>query len=105
MSAFPEKLDGAKVLTPASNDLYKKRGAGKLMSVEEGEMFHNIVEKFLYVSNRARPDISPTVNILCGRVRDANRNDWKKLRRLVKYLICTKDLHIMFWYDGLSLAR
>ena len=104
MSAFPEKLDGAKVLTPASNALFK-RGTGKFLSVEEREVFHSIVVKCLYVSNRSRTDISPTVSILCGRVRDANRNDWEKLRRLVKYLISTKELHLMFWYDCLSLAR
>ena len=28
-----------------------------------------------------------------------------KLRRLVKYLDCTRDLHLILRYDGLSLAR
>ena len=64
VSAFPEKLDGAKVLTPASNDLFK-RGAGKLLSVEDREVFHSILEKCLYVSNMSTSDIVISVGVAC----------------------------------------
>ena len=68
-------------------------------------MFHSIVVTCLYMSNRSRPDISPTVSIMCGRVWDADKKDWEKLRRLVKYLACTEDLHLILRYYGLSLTR
>ena len=35
----------------------------------------------------------------------ANKNDWVKCRRLVKYLDSTRDLHLILLYDGLSLSR
>ena len=103
LKMFPEKLGAMVARTPASDDLFK-RGPGKLLSAEDREVFHSIVAKCLYVSNRSRPDISPTVSILCGRVRDANKNDWEKLHRLLKYLSCTKKLHLIFCYDWLSLV-
>ena len=76
-----------------------------MLSSEDQEVFHSIVTTYLYNSNRSRPYIYPTISILCGRVRDANKNDWEKLRRLVKYLAFTKDLHLILHYDGISLAR
>ena len=35
---------------------------------------------------RARPDIKPTITVLCTRVSKPGKNDWGKLVRLMKYL-------------------
>ena len=45
--------------------------------------------------HRSRPDIMPTISILSGRVRDPNTDDWEKVRRLVQYLNCTRELHLI----------
>ena len=107
VSSWPEDLSKIKhVLTPASNDLLKG-GTGKLLCRKEGKTFHSVTAKCLFVSWRSRPDIAPTVSYLSGRVREgvANKNDWVKCRRLVKYLDSTRDLHLILRYDGLSLSR
>ena len=51
------------MLTPASNDLYK-RSHGRLLSKEEKETFHIIVAKEIFVSHCSRPDILPTISVL-----------------------------------------
>ena len=73
------------VLTPASIDLFEI-GGGELLSSHDQELFHNVVAKGIFVSSRSRPDITPTISILSGRVRSPNRSDWEKCRRFVRYL-------------------
>ncbi len=55
--------------------------------------FHNLVAKMLYVSKRARPDVSTAIAFLTARVRAPDVNDWRKLTCLMEYL----------WVDRLSL--
>ena len=42
-----------KSATPASNELFK-RGPGKLLDTVKKEIFHSILAKFLFVSDRSR---------------------------------------------------
>lgn len=101
----PEKFDNAYALTPASNNLFR-RSEGRLLIREDCESFHGIVAKFLQAEIRSCLDIiSPTVSMLCGRVHEEKKNDWGKLRSLVKYLKFTKDLHLILSCDGLALSR
>ena len=90
--------------TPASNHLFDK-GEGRLLSDAERESFHSAVAKGLHISTRSRPDIIPTISLLCGRVKEPNTSDKEKLIRLLKYLNGTKELHLTLRYDGMSLAR
>ena len=105
VSAWPEEIKGKDtVLTPAANDLYK-RGEGGLLNKERKEIFNTIVAKCLFVAKRSRLDILPTVSLLSGRVREPNKDDWGKARRLIQYLNRTVDLHLVLHFDNLSIAR
>ena len=53
---------------------------------EKSELYYSIVAKFLFICQRARPDIEPTAAYLCTRVSKSTIEDWKKLRRLVSLL-------------------
>ena len=50
------------------------------------DTFHHIVAKLLYVSKRARLDISLAIAFLCTRVTRSTIEDWGKLRRLLQYI-------------------
>ena len=104
VSSWPENLKGKTSLTPASNDLFK-RGHGRLLNKEEKETFHSVIAKGIFVSNRSRPNILPTISVLSGRVQAPNRDDWEKGRKLIKYLQGTLDLHLVLKYDGMALAN
>ena len=76
--------DSYKAATPASNDLFK-RGLGKLLGTENREIFHSIVAKYFFISDRSCPDINTTVRVLSGGVIEPKINDCNKCGRLVKY--------------------
>ena len=105
ISSWPEDFKGNdSVLTPCSSNLFKV-GRGGLLNKSLKEIFHLTVAKSLFVSNCSRPDILPTVSVLCSRVKNPNKDDWAKARRLVHYLRKTLNLHLVLRYDGARIAR
>jgi hypothetical protein len=52
---------------------------------------HTIMAKALYVTKRARPDISLAIAFLTTQAGSPNIEDWEKLRPLVEYLRGDKD--------------
>ena len=52
-------------------------------------IFHSIVQKLLHVSKRARLNLQVTIDFLCTRVTMPNKEDWKKLKRLLQYIYGT----------------
>jgi hypothetical protein len=111
---FPIKFDAKDTQpTPAADDLFDKGDESKLLSKEQAEDFHTCVAKGLFLCKRARPDIHPTIAVLCTRVKQPNESDWKKLIRLMKYLNGTRDdklilsadkLNVVKWYVDTSFA-
>ena len=95
---FDEKLKGNSP-SPASADLFKK-GAGGLLNDHQRELFHTCVAKALFIANRASPDIVLAVSVLSGCVRYPTNDDMQKLRRLVDYLVGTKELHLVLSVEG-----
>jgi hypothetical protein len=72
-----------------------------------------MVAKALFLCKRARPDIQPTIAVLCTRVKGPNEADWAKLVRLMKYLngmrelkltLSAENLHCIKWYMDTSFA-
>jgi hypothetical protein len=63
----------------------------KKLSNEAASASHTIVAKALYVTKRARPDISLAIAFLTTRVRSPNIEDWEKLRHLMEYLRGDRD--------------
>jgi hypothetical protein len=108
---FPEKL---KDKTPAGDDLFKK-GQGKMLETERAEGYHTmVVAKGLFLCKRSRPDIQPTIAVLCTRVKEPNEADWwGKLVRMMRYLngttklrltLSAGNLHCIKWYMDASFA-
>ena len=53
--------------------------------------FHRIVAQGLFVCKRARPDMQPTITVLCTRVKSPGQKDWNKLVQLMKCPHSTKN--------------
>ena len=102
IEVFPEEIN-KKASTPALRDLFEVGDETKPLDLVRAELFHHITAKLLYVSQRSRLDIQPTISFLCGRVKRPNENDWKKLRRLLQYLYGTMDECLTLGADGLSI--
>jgi hypothetical protein len=71
------------------------------LSDKQKEIFHSVTAKLLYLEKRARPDIEPTVAYLCTRVDKCDEDDWKKLKRVLKWLKLTIDDNRIIGCDNL----
>jgi hypothetical protein len=91
LEVFPKKIKSTDTaVTPASDGLFNK-GQGKRLNEEQrADAYHTMVAKALFLCKRARPDIQPTIAVLCTRVKGPNEADWAKLVRLMKYLNGTR---------------
>ena len=56
------------------------------LSEEGATACHNLVDKTLYVSKCAGPDVSTTIAFLITRVRAPDIDDWRNLSHLMEYL-------------------
>jgi hypothetical protein len=64
-----------------------------------------MVANALILCKQARPDIKPTIAVLCMRVKGPNKTDWAKLVRLMKYLNGNKSLNLTLGADNLHCIK
>ena len=64
--------------SPAADDLFAA-GNGIKLGGQQREEFHTFVAKGLFACKRARPDIHTAIAVLCTRVEEPNKDDWRKL--------------------------
>jgi hypothetical protein len=110
---FPQKFKSTEVAkTPAGGGLFHQGQGGKL-SQERADIYHTTVARGLFLCKRARPDLQPTIAVLCMRIKEPNEADWAKLIRLMKYLNGTRkkkliqsadDIRCIKWYVDASFA-
>jgi len=83
---LPDDMDGV-AATPAANCLFEVNTSNlELLDQETKDMFHTNVAKLLFLSKQARPDIQTAVGFLCTHVKSPNRDDYNKLKRVMRYL-------------------
>ena len=91
--------------TPAQRDLFDIDDTKQRLNEKDGDLFHSIVAKLLYVSKRARSDIQLPIAFLCTRVAKSTTDDWKKLRRVLQYLKGTLDDELTLGADDMPLLK
>jgi hypothetical protein len=84
-------VDGS-AKTPAAQYLFQVSESAELLGMREREDFHSTVQRLLYISKRARPDILTAISFLTTRVTRPTIEDQKKLIRVLQYLRGSKDL-------------
>ena len=100
-----------KANTPATEIFFKLDYKSRLVDDSRAKLFYTFVAKALFATKRYRPDIHTAVAFLTTRVRGPDENDWKKLLRLMQYLINTTEMPltlradvtniVKWWVDGL----
>jgi hypothetical protein len=73
-----------RIATAASNNLFKVDEDAVKLDQVRAKTFHNITAKGIYVTKRARPDISLAIASLTTRVKGPDIDDWCMLRHLVE---------------------
>ncbi len=72
---------------------------------EQALAFHHIVAQLLFMATRARRDIQTAVAFLTTRVKNPDKDNWGKLKRVLKYLNGTKYLKLKLSVDGLGMLK
>ena len=101
---FGEDL-GRKVSNPANKKLFNINPDSKPLDEPKREKFHSLVQKLLWVCQRARPDIGVSIAFLTKRVSRATVEDWEKLRRCLAYLRDTIDMPLRLKIDDLTIVK
>jgi hypothetical protein len=103
---FPEVIDGT-ASTPASEHLFDVRPDEErtLLNEEQARAFHHDVAQLLFASARSRKDIQTAVPFLTTRVKQPDKGDWGKLKRLLKYIGGTVYMPIILKADSLSVIK
>jgi hypothetical protein len=67
--------------------------------------FHHMVAQLLFMATRARRDIQTAVAFLTTRVKKPDKDNWGKLKRVLKYLNGTKYLKLNVGVDNLGMPK
>jgi hypothetical protein len=97
-SAVKKKKNPARTST-APDDLFVVDKDAEKLSEESSIALHHLVAK-LYVSKRARPDVSTAIAFLTTRVRAPDINGWMKLSHLMEYLRVHRLCPLILSADG-----
>ena len=91
--------------TPAALHLFKVDSNAEQLPESKAELFHRIVAKLLFVSNRGQPDIQVPIAFLTTRTHAHDIDDWKKLQRMLQYLNSTMDKILTLSAQGTSIVK
>ena len=101
----PEEMKGT-ATTPAAPHLFKVNNKDpQLLGREKKKIFVHLVMQGLYLSQQGRPDIPTAIAFLCGRLRDPDEDDYKKLARMIQYLCGTKEMVLTLRASDEGIAR
>ena len=92
---FPELITG-KAATPAADHLFSVRDAdeAKCLPEEKAIKFHRTTSQLLFLSSQVRRYIQTAVSFLTTRVNIPKEDDWRKLKRALKYLNGTRKMKL-----------
>ena len=97
----------------APDDLFVVNEDAEKLSEEGQRAFHHLVAKTLYISKRARPDLSTAIAFLTTRVKAPDVDDWRKLSHMMEYLrverlrplvLSADGSGVLMWYVDASFA-
>lgn len=110
-----EKYDDSEktATTPAAEHLCQVREDAPKISDKSAKIFHHFAARALFTTKRARPDIHTATSFLTTRVHEPDKDDWKKLQRMMRYLKGCPGLvltlgrdddgtikYVRWWIDG-----
>jgi hypothetical protein len=85
--------------TAVAEHLFRVNDASTSLTQETATMFHNFVAQCLFLTKRARPDISTAVAFLTTHVKGPDKNNWKKLVQVICYLRVITQLPLILRTD------
>jgi hypothetical protein len=84
------------------DDHFKVREDGQNLNEEQVDAFHRTVYQLLFAANQVRCDIQMAVSLLTTCVQEPDKDDWGKLKCILKYLNGTQYLKLTLSTDQLK---
>jgi len=107
------RAKGTKI-SATPKDLFVVDDGSPKLDEKRAIAFHNIIAKVLFATKRARPDTCTSITFLMTRVREPDKDDWRKMCHLMMYLrgtitlaliLCaTVGLGILKWWVDASFC-
>ncbi len=106
IAGSPKEVRG-KATSPVADHLFLVRDPreAKVLKEERVLAFHHTVAQLLFLCARARRDIQTAAAFLTTRVKEPDKDDWGKLRRVLKYLNGTKHLKLKLSVENLGMLK
>ena len=100
-----DPIPDKKANNPAEEFLFTVDDESRMVDDSRAKVFHTFVAKALLATKRSRPEIHTEVAFLTARVWGPNKDDWKKLLRLVHYLRNTTKMPLTIRADGTNIDK
>ena len=94
-----------KANTPAIEFIFKVDNELRLVDDSRAKVLHTFVAKALFATKRYLTDIHTVVAFFTTRVRGPNKDDWKKLIRLMQCLRNTTEMPLTLRADGSNIVK
>ena len=96
---------GKNVNSPAVIHLFEFNESCEKLNENDAALFHSTVAKLLFLSKRARPDVMVVIVFLTTRVSKSDKDDWKKLERLLSYVRGSIELTLVLSVSSTSCVK
>ncbi len=106
LKCFPEEIEG-KAASPAPNQLFLVQDKSKAVKLPEEQAvhFHHFLAQLLFLSTRAWRDTQVAVASLTTRVKCPDKDDWGKLKRVLKYLKGTVEMRLNLSVENVGVTK
>ena len=108
LAEFPDPLEKT-AESPASDTLFHARDSDnprrRPLAKERAQIFHRTVAQLLFLVAHPRRDRRTAVTFLTTRVSDPDKDDWGKLRRVLRYLKRNPSPPLVLEADNISLIH
>jgi hypothetical protein len=106
IAGFPKEVRG-KAATLAVVHLFsvRDRSEARTLKEERALAFHHMVAQLLFMCTRARRDIQTAVAFQTTRVKEPVKDDWGRLKRVLKYLNRMKYLKLKLSVENLGMLK
>jgi hypothetical protein len=84
------------ISTPMEPGLDLRPELTSTASIESIRQYQSAVGSLMYIMLSTRPDIAFAISVLSRFAANPNESHWKALKRCLRYLKATKDLHIVY---------
>jgi hypothetical protein len=103
---FPDPISKS-CATPAANHLFTVRNESKakFLPKKQAQAFHHTVAQLLFLCKRTRRDVQTVVSFLTTYVKRPNKDNWGKLKQVLRYLSGTRHMKLNLSADILTTIQ